>query len=152
VNLLNFLFNSVRIGPNRHFNNVITLRSFSCCTANSASVNCRGSTGGAIGSSSSTLRLRLTPSGNWLGGRCASARTGAKNSSRCSIVDFVISTRLSFVGPNQARTSRGRLLKGPSTTARSNTGSEGDRVSSMALTVDLEVSETVAHQPTSEGM
>lgn len=152
VKRLNFRFNSVRIGPSRCFRYNIVRRSLSSCTASSAAVGARGSSGGATGSSSSTRRLRLIPSGNWLGGLCISLMRLSKNASRCSAVAPTRATRFSFVGPNHALTSRGSDAKGPSTTARRSTGSVGERLSSIARTVVLDVSVTAAHQPSSDGI
>jgi hypothetical protein len=79
-------------------------------------------------------------------------KSPSKKASRCDEEGDESWTRLSLVGPNQTLTSRGREEKGPSTTARRRMGSVGARVSSIARTVDLEVSETAAHHPTREGI
>lgn len=62
------------------------------------------------------------------------------------------SIRFSLVAPNHDFTSGGREENGPSTTTRRRIGSVGASVSSIARTVDLEVSETAAHHPISEGI
>ena len=152
VNRLNFLFNSVKIGPSRYFRSVMIRWSFSSCSASSAAVGCRGSKGGAIGRTSRIRFLRFMPSANLLGGLRISLMSPLKNSSRCEEVGLVKTTRLSRVGPNHARTSRGREENRPSTMANRRMGSVGARVSSMARTVDRDVSVTAAHQPMSEGM
>ena len=81
-----------------------------------------------------------------------SLRSPSKNSSRCEDVGLLKAIRLSRVGPNHARTSRGREENWPSTMARSKIGSVGAKVSSIARTVDRDVSDTAAHHPMSEGM
>ena len=52
--------------------------------------------------------------------------------------------RLSFVEPNHDFTSGGREEKGPSTTTSRRMGSVGARVSSIARTVEQEISVTAA--------
>jgi hypothetical protein len=149
VNLLNFLFNSVKIGPSRNLSNVMTLWSLSSCAANSTTVGGRGSNGGAIGSSSSTLFLLCTPSANSLGRRLTSLSNPSKKALRAFTLGNFTSTSC---GPNHARTSGGRASSRPSTTARSRIGSVGESVSSIERTIERDVSDTAAHHPNRDGM
>ena len=152
VNRLYFRQKSARIDPSWYLSSVIVRRSFSSCNASSAAVGCRGSNGGAIGSSSKTRFFRLIPSGNWFGGLRTSFSSSSKNARLFSAFGLENCTRFSLVSPNHARTSRGSCVKRPSTTASRRTGSLGDIEPSMERTVARAVSDTAALHPFSEGI